>query len=132
MSSDLHRTTILEMCKKKDKSAVDKLLTQHVILNNISFNVVQTLAFIRFAQGVGVAEYGHGYKLPYFSTLRTKLIPNSRIEVEEYISDVKKSWVTTGCTLMSDIRSDMKQRAFINIIAYSLGGAVFMRSIDVS
>ena len=106
------------------------MLTQHIILNNISFNVVQTLAFIRFVQGV--AEYGHGYKLPSYSTLRTKLIPNSRIEVEEYISDVKKSWVTTGCTLMSDIRSDMKQRAFINIIAYSLGGAVFMRSIDVS
>ncbi|XP_075644255.1 uncharacterized protein LOC142615390 [Castanea sativa] len=33
---------------------------------------------------------------------------------------------------MSDIWSDMKQRAFINIIAYSPGGAVFMRSIDVS
>ena len=96
ISNDLHQTTILGMCKKKDKSAVDKLLTQHVILNNISFNVVQTPAFIRFVQGV--AKYGHGYKLPSYSTLRTKLIPNSRIEVEEYISNVKKSWVTTGCT----------------------------------
>ncbi|KAK9998452.1 hypothetical protein SO802_018055 [Lithocarpus litseifolius] len=130
MSNDLHQTTILEMCKKKDKSAVDKLLTQHIILNNISFNVVQTPAFIHFVQGV--AEYGHGYKLPSYLTLRTKLIPNSRIEVEEYISNVKKSRVTTGCTLMSDIWSDMKQRAFINIIAYSPGGAVFMCSIDVS
>ena len=34
--------------------------------------------------------------------------------------------------VMSDILSDMKQRAFINIIAYSPGGAIFMRSIDVS
>ena len=118
-SNDLHQTTILES-KKKDKSAVDKLLTQHVILNDISFNVVQTPIFIRFVQGV--SKYGHG----------TKLIPNSRIEIEEYISNVKQSWVTTGCTLMLDISSDTKQRAFINIIAYSPGGAVFIRSIEVS
>lgn len=40
MSNDLHQTTILEMCKKKDKNAVDKMITQHVILNNIAFNIV--------------------------------------------------------------------------------------------
>uniref|UniRef100_A0A7N2MPJ2 Uncharacterized protein n=1 Tax=Quercus lobata TaxID=97700 RepID=A0A7N2MPJ2_QUELO len=89
------------MCKKKDKNAVDKLLTQHVILNSLAFNVVQTLPFICFVQGV--AAYGLVYKLPSYSTLRTKLIPNSRIEVGEYVSKVKKSWVTTGCTLMSDM-----------------------------
>ncbi|XP_059635475.1 uncharacterized protein LOC132277655 [Cornus florida] len=33
---------------------------------------------------------------------------------------------------MSDIWSDMKQRAFINIIAYSPGGAVFMNSFEIS
>ena len=83
MSNDLRQTTILEMCRKKDKSVVDKLLTQHVILNNISFNVIQTLPFIRFVQG-NVA-CGLEYKLPSYSTLRTKLIPNSRIEVGEYL-----------------------------------------------
>ena len=53
------QTTILEMCKKKDKNAVDKLLTQHVILNSLAFNVVQTLPFICFVQGV--AAYGPVY-----------------------------------------------------------------------
>lgn len=80
----------------------------------------------------GIAAYGPRYKLPSYSTLRIKLIPNSRIEVGEYVSKVKKSWVTTGCTLMSDIWSDMKQRSFTNIIAYSPGEAVFMHSFDVS
>ena len=61
MSNDLRQTTILEMCRKKDKSVVDKLITQHVILNNISFNVIQTLPFIRFVQGV--AAYGSGYNV---------------------------------------------------------------------
>ena len=83
ISNDLRQTTILEICRKNDKSVVDKLLTQHVILSNISFNVIQTLPFIRFVQG-NVA-CGLEYKLPSYSTLRTKLIPNSRIEVGEYL-----------------------------------------------
>ncbi|XP_059629874.1 uncharacterized protein LOC132272802 [Cornus florida] len=113
-----------------DKSEVDKKLAKHIILNNISFNVVQTQSFIDFVKSV--AEFGSTYKLPSYSTLRTKLIPDSRTEVEAYIGNVKKTWVATGCTLMSDIWSDMKQRAFINIIAYSPGGALFMNSFEIS
>ncbi|XP_059638798.1 uncharacterized protein LOC132281076 [Cornus florida] len=119
-----------ETIKKMDKSEVDKKLAKHIILNNISFNVVQTQSFINFVKSV--AEFGSTYKLPSYSTLRTKLIPDSRTEVEAYIGNMKKNWVATGCTLMSDIWSDMKQRAFINIIAYSPGGAVFMNSFEIS
>ncbi|XP_059663870.1 uncharacterized protein LOC132309596 [Cornus florida] len=119
-----------ETIKKMDKSEVDKKLAKHIILNNISFNVVQTQSFIDFVKSV--AEFGSTYKLPSYSTLRTKLIPDSKTEVEAYIGNVKKTWVATGCTLMSDIWSDMKQRAFINIIAYSPGGVVFMNSFEIS
>jgi hypothetical protein len=59
---------------------VDKLLTQHFILNNIPFDVIQTSPFIHFVQGV--AAYGSGYEVPSYLTLRTKLISNLRIEVE--------------------------------------------------
>ncbi|XP_059637475.1 uncharacterized protein LOC132279503 [Cornus florida] len=86
-----------------DKSEVDKKLAKHIILNNISFNVVQIQSFIDFVKSV--AEFRSTYKLPSYSTLRTKLIPNSRTEVEAYIGNVKKTWVATGCTLMSDIWS---------------------------
>ena len=59
---------------------MDKLLTQHFILNNIPFDVIQTSPFIHFVQGV--AAYGSGYEVPSYLTLRTKLISNLRIEVE--------------------------------------------------
>ncbi|XP_057459283.1 uncharacterized protein LOC130749945 [Actinidia eriantha] len=130
LSKSLHQSTMPEMCKKMDKSSVDKLLTKQVILNNIAFNVVQTPSFITFVKGV--AEFGPTYKLPSYSTLRTKLVPDSRIEVEAYVANVKMSWIKTGCTLMSDIWSDMKQRAFINIIAYSPRGVVFMNAFEIS
>ncbi|GMY24585.1 Calmodulin-binding protein [Fagus crenata] len=60
MLNDLPQTTMLEMCKKKDQSAVDKLLTQHFIENNIPFDVIQTSPFVRFVEGV--AAYGSRYK----------------------------------------------------------------------
>ncbi|KAF3967960.1 hypothetical protein CMV_008089 [Castanea mollissima] len=78
-----------EMCGKKDKNAVDKLLAQLVIVNNISFDVVQTTSIICFVQGV--AEYGPDYKLPSYLTFQRKLIPYLKVEVEEYARNVKKS-----------------------------------------
>ncbi|KAG8380933.1 hypothetical protein BUALT_Bualt06G0068100 [Buddleja alternifolia] len=77
-------------------------------------------------------EYGKSYKIPSYSIIRTKLIPDSRKEVDEYVAVDKKSWALTGCTLMSDIWSDMKHRSIINIVAYSPGGAVMMNSFEVS
>ena len=130
ISKDMCHATNSEMCGKKDKNAVDKLLAQLVTVNNISFDVVQTTSFIRFVQGV--AEYGPDYKLPSYLTFQRKLIPDLKVEVEEYIRNVKKSWLVSGCTLMSNIWSDVEHRAFINIIAYSPSGVIFLKSLEVS
>ncbi|GAB2297153.1 hypothetical protein Dimus_038458 [Dionaea muscipula] len=129
-SKSLHQSTMPQMIKKMDKSEVDKMLAKFFILNNISFNVVQTPAFIDFIKVV--VEFGSTYNLPSYSTLRTKLIPEAKIPVDEYVANVKKSWIKTGCTIMSDTWTDIKHRVFINIIAYSPSGAVLMDSRDIS
>ncbi|XP_030941199.1 uncharacterized protein LOC115966005 [Quercus lobata] len=130
ISRDLCHATNSKMCGKKDKSAVDKLLARLLIVNNISFDVVQTTSFIHFVQGV--ADYGPEYKLPSNLTLQRKLIPNLKVKVEEYIRRIRNSWSVTGCTLMSCIWSDLDQRAFININAKSPSGAIFLNSFEVS
>ncbi|XP_031270523.1 uncharacterized protein LOC116128897 [Pistacia vera] len=126
------QASLLEMNKKKDKEFVDKMLAKCFMVNNIAFNVVQTGAFGEFVKAM--AEYGAAYKLPSYSTLRTKLIPESRKGVDEYVAMVKHSWDTSGsgCTIMSDIWTDIRHRSFINLVAYSPGGAVFIKSLDVS
>ncbi|KAF3967962.1 hypothetical protein CMV_008091 [Castanea mollissima] len=50
ISRDLCHATNSKMCGKKDKSAVDKLLAWLLIVNNISFDVVQTTSFICFVE----------------------------------------------------------------------------------
>ena len=119
----------MDVSKKNDKNAVDKLLFQHFILNDIPFNVVQSPSFIRLVKEI--SDYGAGYELPCYTTLTTKLVTDSRAEVDEYIEKVKKSWAITGCTLMCDTWSDMKKRTFMNVVAYSPDGVVFLNSLEI-
>ena len=79
-----------------------------------------------------VFDFGIGYSLPSYSTLRTKLVMNNKIMVENYVDKVNKSWSLSGCTLMSDIWIDMKGRSFINVVAYSPKRPVFLKSFERS
>ncbi|POO01158.1 Calmodulin-binding protein [Trema orientale] len=120
----------MDMGKKTDKNEVDKLLFRHLILNSIPFDVVQTPSFIRLVKGI--SEYGAGYELPCQTTLTTKLVSDSRTEVGEYIKRVKASWTKTGCTLMCHKWRNMKQQTFMNVVACSPEGAVFLNSFEIS
>ncbi|XP_020114986.1 uncharacterized protein LOC109728860 isoform X2 [Ananas comosus] len=114
-----NQMTMHEVYKKKNKEEVDQSLAKFFIMNNISFNVVQSESFIDLIKDV--ANYGSGYKVPSYSTLRTKLIPNEKKEAETYVGKVKSSWYLSGCTIMSDGWTDLKGKAFTNVIAYSPG-----------
>ncbi|KAL5712346.1 hypothetical protein ACHQM5_014532 [Ranunculus cassubicifolius] len=128
----LHQVTLPNMCDKKDKESVDMKMAFMFVDNNIAFNVVQTPSFLSFCKGV--AEYGSGYVVPSYSTLRTKLVQNLKDKVVEYVDSVKKFWSDSGsgCTLMSDGWTDLKGRSFINMIAYSPKGAVFLKCYEAS
>lgn len=128
--SSLRQTTIPTLVNKKDKEAVDMKVSMHFIKNNIAFNVIQTEAFQEMIEAV--SNFGPGYKLPSYSTLRTKLVKNNREIVEEYVAEVKGSWSICGCTVMSDMWTDMNGRSYINVIASSPNGAVFLRSFERS
>ncbi|XP_042511666.1 uncharacterized protein LOC122086762 [Macadamia integrifolia] len=43
-----------------------------------------------------------------------------------------ESWSIRGCTIMSDMWTDIKERIFINIIGYSPKGDVFLNSFECS
>jgi len=52
----------------------------------------------------GIAEHGPGYELPSSLTLKSRLIPDIKKEVEEYVENVIKDSVNKpGCTLMYNL-----------------------------
>ncbi|XP_043700840.1 uncharacterized protein LOC122651495 [Telopea speciosissima] len=125
--SSLQQPSVDGMFKQKSKDEVDEDLALCFFFNNISFNVIQTPSFIQMLRSA--CCYGPSYA---YSTLRTKLVQRARKDIEGYVASIKKSWSTTGCTIMSDIWTDMKERSFINVIAYSPKGAVFLNSFECS
>ncbi|XP_042497773.1 uncharacterized protein LOC122076517 [Macadamia integrifolia] len=126
-TTDQYKTTVLEIASEKDKS-LDRMLTDFFVKNNISFNLIEIDSFINMMRAA--CEYGPGFVVPDYSTLRTRLIPEAKIEVMEYVSNIKSTWATTGCTIMSDSWTDLKKRSWVNVIAYSTGGVVFLKCID--
>ncbi|XP_042483006.1 uncharacterized protein LOC122063348 [Macadamia integrifolia] len=51
-------------------------------------------------------------------------------EIMQYVSSIKATWDITCCTIMSDSWTDIKKRSWVNVIAYSPGGAVFLKCIE--
>lgn len=87
--------------EEKDKNIVDRKLAKLLILDSICSDAIQSPFFNNFVKGV--AEYGPGYKLPSSLTLKSLIMPGIKKEVEEYIQNVKKYSIKTGCTLMYNI-----------------------------
>ncbi|XP_042511711.1 uncharacterized protein LOC122086829 [Macadamia integrifolia] len=124
------QSTMEEMIPKMDKPTWEKCLCDLFIKNNISFNVVQSDAFTKFVKCI--ARYGPSVPIPSYGTLRGKIIPKARKDLEKYAKEVKLCWKQTGCTIMSDTWTDLKKRSFLNVIAYSPGGTLFLRSEECS
>ena len=86
------------MVMRKDGVFLDKLLTKVVLLNDIDIDIVRRSSFVEFVNAV--AKHGSHYKLPCYFVVKTKLVPDLVKEVGEHVENVKKSWDTTGCTLV--------------------------------
>ncbi|XP_042479700.1 uncharacterized protein LOC122060641 [Macadamia integrifolia] len=124
------QSTMEEMIPKMDKPTWEKCLRDLFIKNSISFNVVQSDAFIKFVKCT--TRYGPSVPIPSYGTLRGRIIPKARKDLEKNAEEVKFCWKQTGCTIMSDIWTDLKKQSFLNVIAYSPGGALFLRLEECS
>ena len=104
---------------------MDRKFAKLVISDSICFDAIQSPFFNDFVKGV--AEYEPGYELPSSLTLKSLIMPGIKKEVEEYIHNVKKYSVKTGCTLMDNIWPSRKSciktfSTYKNIFAYTPRG----------
>ncbi|XP_054781971.1 uncharacterized protein LOC129289193 [Prosopis cineraria] len=53
-------------------------------------------------------------------------------ECQLLIESHRAKWKNTGCTLMADGWTDVRQRTLINFLVYSTYGMVFVKSVDAS
>ncbi|KAI0515964.1 hypothetical protein KFK09_008635 [Dendrobium nobile] len=98
--------------------------------NAIPFNVATSPAYFSMMRSVGL--YGRGLKAPSMYELRTWILKEELQNTERTIDEIKRTWIETGVTIMSDGWSDMKSRSLINILVNNPYGTVFLRSVEAS
>ncbi|XP_039168271.1 uncharacterized protein LOC120286174 [Eucalyptus grandis] len=120
--------TLPKMLISKDGVLLDKLLAKFILLNDLDIDIMRRPSFINYVNAV--AEHGSSYRLPCCSEVKTKLVPDLKEEIGEQVANVKKSWVRTGCTLISAISCD-EDRCFIYFLAYSAEGMVLLKTLEI-
>ncbi|XP_028552223.1 uncharacterized protein LOC110098778 [Dendrobium catenatum] len=105
-------------------------IARFIYENGISFNVVRSPSWINMLRSVG--SYGRGLQLPSMYELRTWMLNEEFKTTSKMVDDVKKTWIETGITIMSDDWSDIRHRSIINFLINNPYGIVFMKSVDAS
>ncbi|KAK8921641.1 hypothetical protein KSP39_PZI020191 [Platanthera zijinensis] len=79
-----------------------------------------------------IAAIGPGYKLPSYHMMRINLLKDCKEECRLLIDSYREHWKVSGCTLMADGWTDMRNRTLINFLVYSYRGFSFCKSVDDS
>ncbi|KAK2646644.1 hypothetical protein Ddye_021839 [Dipteronia dyeriana] len=98
--------------------------------NGLAFNVANSPSFTNMLRSVG--NYGRGLKGPTAHELSTTLLMAEEANTQSIVAEVKKTWIQTGVSIMSDGWKDMRGRQLLNFLVNNPYGTVFLKSVDAS
>ncbi|XP_057804187.1 uncharacterized protein LOC131019614 [Salvia miltiorrhiza] len=98
--------------------------------NGISFNCIESLSFVSMCRSIGL--YGKGLKVSSKHKLSTWILKEEVKTTDVIVDDIKRSWIQTGVSILSDGWKDMRGRSLINFLVNNPHSTVFLRSIDAS
>ena len=58
------------------------------------------------------------------------ILQEEKNDINVRLEELKKSWVSTGCIVMSDGWTNRKSRTLINFLVHCPRGIMFIKSID--
>jgi len=121
-------TTLNAFWKPVERQEVNIAFAEMFYACAIPFNVARNPYFK--AAISKAAAFGKGYVPPGSEALRTSLLRKTKERVTNRLAEIKESWTTTGCTILSDGWSDSCHRPLINVLVYSPRGIYFVKVVD--
>lgn len=79
-----------------------------------------------------VGAFGPNLRPPSYHEIRVPLLAKELENTEILLKDQKELWGRFGCSIMSDVWTDRKQRSIINFLVNCTAGTMFYKSIDPS
>ncbi|XP_049936860.1 uncharacterized protein LOC116266454 [Nymphaea colorata] len=120
----------IAMQSKDIIEAADETIGRWFYDASIPFNAANSYHYQPIADAI--ASVGRGYKMPSFHKLRGKILNNIVRDVKTYCDELKLSWKATGCSVMADGWTDIKNRTLVNFLVYCPLGTMFLKSVDLS
>ncbi|KAK6779700.1 hypothetical protein RDI58_021884 [Solanum bulbocastanum] len=75
---------------------------------------------------------GKTIKFPSCQELKGWILQDAVKEMQQYVTDIRNSWASTGCSILLDGWIDSNGRNLINILVYCPRGTIYLRSSDIS
>ena len=110
------------------RDRADEAIARCLYANGLSFNLVRSPYWKEMV--AAIKESPADYTSPGYEKLRTTLLQQEKAHIERALQPIKKSWKTSGLTIVSDGWKDTRNRPLINVIAISPKGAMFLKAID--
>ncbi|XP_049936976.1 uncharacterized protein LOC126410646 [Nymphaea colorata] len=98
----------IAMQSKDIIEAADETIGRWFYDASIPFNGANSYHYQPIADAI--ASVGRGYKMPSFHKLRGKILNNIVRDVKTYCDELKLSWKATGCSVMADGWTNIKNR----------------------
>jgi hypothetical protein len=118
------------LIKRKEMAEADKLVAKCFLWSHIPFNIANNPFYHSMFEVDAIV--GPGYRRPSYQDLRGRLLQGEKADCTERLAQLRETWKTTGCTVMSDGWTDGKGRSIINFLVNSPKGTMFIKSVDAS
>jgi hypothetical protein len=122
--------SIWSLIKIKETEEADKLVAKCFLWSDIPFNIANNPFYHPMFEAAAIV--GLGYRGPSYQDLRGRLLQGEKADCTEKLAQLRETWKTTGCTVMSDGWTDGKGRSILNFLVSCPKGTMFIKSVDAS
>nr|XP_010326059.1 uncharacterized protein LOC101250835 [Solanum lycopersicum]XP_025888811.1 uncharacterized protein LOC101250835 [Solanum lycopersicum] len=96
----------------------------------IDFDAIRSPSFQRMV--IATLSLGQTIKFPSCQELKGWILQDAVKEMQQYVTEIRDSWTSTGCSILLDGWIDLNNRNLINILVYCPRGTIYLRSSDIS
>ncbi|KAF3774025.1 hypothetical protein EJ110_NYTH51916 [Nymphaea thermarum] len=120
----------IAMQSKDIVEAADETIGRWFYDASIPFHAAKSYHFQPIVDAI--ASVGRRYKMLSFHKLRGKILNNVVRDVKTYCDELKLSWKATGCSVMANGWTNIKNKTLVNFLVYCPLGTMFLKSVDLS
>lgn len=128
---DSQTASNIETIEDSTSRKVQRCIGRFFYETGLDFSAANSVSFKRMINAMfGLSQVE--YKIPSFQELKGWILQAEVKEMQEYVQNIRKSWVITGCSILLDGWVDEKGRHLVSVLVDCPQGPMYLNSYDIS